>query len=311
MAIEIGWVDHKLAAEFPELALRSVVVEAGLEPKLCLGPDRMSDCPAATGEPCPRTEGIEATLISITTGKLRQVARAQSQRSCHRREQPVDRNEDERQHGRDRYRPVPGPVRQADRGVRIAVHDNGPGVPDSLQPNVSMTRGAHNIRSGLDMRWTNVYNENYNNSGGQVTFNRDFTERTLNSTNVLEGNAFASFLLGAASGGTVDVNPKPHYQWLFIAPWIQDDWRVNNKLTLNLGFRLERPGAFTEKDDRIVVFDRDAVNPVLAGRTNPVTGQPFLGAFELVNSNEQSERDHRDPPASRSGQRHRRQAEQG
>src|SRR5687768_2690393 len=41
----------------------------------------------------------------------------------------------------------------------------------TLQPNVSMTRGAHNIRSGLDMRWTNVFNENYNDSGGFLNFN--------------------------------------------------------------------------------------------------------------------------------------------
>ena len=82
----------------------------------------------------------------------------------------------------------------------------------SLQPNVSLTRGAHNIRSGLDMRWTNVHNENYNNSGGRVQFNRDFTERTLNSTNVLEGNAFASFLLGAPSEGEVDGQPDAALQ---------------------------------------------------------------------------------------------------
>ncbi len=31
-----------------------------------------------------------------------------------------------------------------------------------------MNRGNHNIRSGLDMRWTNVFNENYNNSGGNL-----------------------------------------------------------------------------------------------------------------------------------------------
>ena len=36
----------------------------------------------------------------------------------------------------------------------------------SLQPNVSLNRGAHNIRSGLDIRWINVHNENYNNAGG-------------------------------------------------------------------------------------------------------------------------------------------------
>src|SRR6185503_1814604 len=41
----------------------------------------------------------------------------------------------------------------------------------TIQPNVSLNRGSHNIRSGLDLRWTNVFNENYNNSGGLVQFN--------------------------------------------------------------------------------------------------------------------------------------------
>src|SRR4030095_5694576 len=34
----------------------------------------------------------------------------------------------------------------------------------TIQPNVSLNRGAHNIRSGLDLLWTHVFNENYNNS---------------------------------------------------------------------------------------------------------------------------------------------------
>ena len=67
-----------------------------------------------------------------------------------------------------------------------------------------LTRGPHarvrclqrRCRGGLDMRWTNVYNENYNNAGGLVQFNRSFTRSTINSTNELEGNAFAAFLLG-------------------------------------------------------------------------------------------------------------------
>ncbi len=101
----------------------------------------------------------------------------------------------------------------------------------TIQPNVSMIRGKHNIRSGLDLRWINTYHENYNNSGGIVRFNQQFTRSTINSTSVLEGNSFASFLLGAPVSGEVDVNPKPHYEWFFAAPWIQDDWRVTNKLT--------------------------------------------------------------------------------
>src|SRR3954449_1895750 len=69
----------------------------------------------------------------------------------------------------------------------------------TIQPNITMTRGNHNIRSGLDTRFTNVYSTNYGNAGGQIDFSRNFTRSTLNSTSNLEGNSFASLLLGAPS----------------------------------------------------------------------------------------------------------------
>ena len=77
----------------------------------------------------------------------------------------------------------------------------------SFQPNVSLNRGKHNIRTGLDLRRTNVHNDNYGNAGGMITFNRNFTRSTLNSTSELEGNAFASLLLGAPNGGEVTCQP--------------------------------------------------------------------------------------------------------
>jgi Carboxypeptidase regulatory-like domain/TonB-dependent Receptor Plug Domain len=148
----------------------------------------------------------------------------------------------------------------------------------TIQPNVSLTRGEHNIRSGLDLRQTNVFNENYNNSGGLVQFNRAFTRQTLNSTSALEGNAFASFLLGAPSGGQVDVNPLPHYQWFFAAPWIQDDWRINDKLTVNLGFRWDFNGSVKEEDNMLnYAFDPTIVNPVSAR-----VGQQVMGGIRFA-----------------------------
>ena len=148
----------------------------------------------------------------------------------------------------------------------------------TIQPNVSMIRGKHNIRSGLDLRWINTYHENYNNSGGIVRFNQQFTRSTMNSTSVLEGNSFASFLLGAPVSGEVDVNPKPHYEWFFAAPWIQDDWRVNNKLTLNLGFRWDFNGAVGEADNMLnYAFDPTLVNPVSAR-----VGQQVLGGIRFA-----------------------------
>ena len=150
----------------------------------------------------------------------------------------------------------------------------------SLQPNVSLNRGNHNIRSGLDLRWINVHNNNFNNAGGLVQFNRDFTRRTLGSTAALEGNAFASFLLGAPSGGTVDINPVAHYKWFFAAPWIQDDWRVNSRLTVNLGFRWDINGSVTEENDMLnYAFDPAIVNPVSARLPG---GQQVRGGIRFV-----------------------------
>lgn len=56
------------------LAIMKECLSAGLEPKLCMGPDRGSSCPGLTGDGCPRTKGVEATLLSITTGGLRRAA---------------------------------------------------------------------------------------------------------------------------------------------------------------------------------------------------------------------------------------------
>ena len=152
----------------------------------------------------------------------------------------------------------------------------------TVQPNVSLNRGNHNIRSGLDLRWTNVFNENYNNSGGNLGFNREFTRSTLNTTNQLEGHSFASFLLGAPTSGVVDVNPKPHYKWFFAAPWIQDDWRINNKLTLNLGFRWDINGSVTEENNMLnYAFDPTIVNPVSAR----VPGAQVLGGIRFAGVN--------------------------
>jgi carboxypeptidase family protein/TonB-dependent receptor-like protein len=143
----------------------------------------------------------------------------------------------------------------------------------TIQPNVSLNRGNHNIRSGLDLRWTNVFQENYNNSGGNISFTRQFTRSTLNSNSVLEGNGFASFLLGAPSSGFVDVNPKSHYEWFYAAPWIQDDWKISNKLSLNLGFRWDFNGAAREAANQMnYVFDPTIVNPVSSRLTQPVMG---------------------------------------
>jgi TonB-dependent Receptor Plug Domain len=148
----------------------------------------------------------------------------------------------------------------------------------TFQPNVSLARGKHNLRGGLDVRWTNVFSENFGNGGGTIEFNRNFTRRTLNSNSTLEGNGFASFLLGAPSGGEVPVNVFPHFQWTFVAPWIQDDWRLSDKLTMNLGFRWDFNSPVSEEQRRHnYAFDMTLINPVSAA-----VGRTVVGGVRLV-----------------------------
>ena len=123
------------------------------------------------------------------------------------------------------------------------------------------------------------------------TFNFSNAPTALNGTNPgATGDPFASFLLGIPTGGTYQSSGWTYARTKYHAYFLDDSWRVSNKLTLNLGVRWEIPGVYTEDEDRIVTFNPAAINPVLQGQTNPVTGQPYLGAFELVNSTEQAVR---------------------
>jgi hypothetical protein len=59
------------------LATMHACLDVGLEPKLCMGPDQdPSRCPGLHGEVCPRSAHVEASLITIETGRGRIAAPA-------------------------------------------------------------------------------------------------------------------------------------------------------------------------------------------------------------------------------------------
>jgi len=59
------------------LATLRACLEVGLEPKLCMGPDKdLTGCPGLQGEPCERSSTIEASLVTIDTGMARIAAPA-------------------------------------------------------------------------------------------------------------------------------------------------------------------------------------------------------------------------------------------
>ena len=70
------------------------------------------------------------------------------------------------------------------------------------------------------------------------------------------GNALASFLLGQVDTFSIDlqtskIRPRDHIQEYFV----QDDWRVIDRLTLNLGARWTLHSPSTEKNNQGAVFN--------------------------------------------------------
>ena len=95
---------------------------------------------------------------------------------------------------------------------------------------------------------------------GSTDFATNYTRQLDNSPTVTTGQQFAAFLLGQPTGGSIERNAERENWTPYHAVWIQDDWRVSDRLTLNAGLRYEYEGATYDTEDRNVRgFDPDAV----------------------------------------------------
>jgi hypothetical protein len=129
----------------------------------------------------------------------------------------------------------------------------------AFQPTWTKLVGKHSLRSGYDFR-ANREDELFDgHPAGLYQFRGNFTRQFDNSTNRL-GQDVAALLLGQPTGGRIEQFGDRFNQVFYHGVFVQDDWRVTDKLTLNLGLRYEYETAPTERFNRNVRgFDPNAV----------------------------------------------------
>ena len=148
----------------------------------------------------------------------------------------------------------------------------------SFSETLNKTVGNHGLKFGGEVRFLR---DNYlqpTSSFGTFNFNRGFTQRNPLAADAASGNAFASLLLGYPASASVPINATFAFQHLYYGVFFQDDWRVNRKLTLNLGLRWDYESPTTERYNQLNAgFDKTAASSL------QVPGLPLKGGLLFVN----------------------------
>jgi len=155
---------------------------------------------------------------------------------------------------------------------------------------LSWVRGPHSIKFGGEQR---IFFNNFfqpDSATGTFGFSQITTAGDPLAGDITQGNPIAGLLLGYASNDSnITIRPRVADKSLETAFYVQDDWKVSRRLTLNLGIRYEWSTPYTERYDRsqfndftgdsgIAVPGLPLVSGPLLGTTVfPTSGQRHIG----------------------------------
>jgi hypothetical protein len=123
---------------------------------------------------------------------------------------------------------------------------------------VTLIRGNHTLKIGGEVQQHRDNYRNYGDGGGNFGFTRLTTGLPGNNNT---GDAFASFLLGETQSGSAYFRDSiPGARYTVFGAFIDDTWKVTNKLTLTMGFRWEPVIPHSDPADRVSYMDITAPN---------------------------------------------------
>jgi hypothetical protein len=141
---------------------------------------------------------------------------------------------------------------------------------DEANIKISRQEGKHYLKSGFETKGARVW-QILQISYPDFTFDPVNTANTYVSPNTaLSGDGYASFLLGAPSGGQMPERVATTINYRSFGLFLNDDWRINSRITLNLGLRWEDELPFSEaNNDTSRGLDLSVPLPALQGAGAP------------------------------------------
>ncbi len=148
----------------------------------------------------------------------------------------------------------------------------------SYSSGLQWIKGRHSVKFGGEQRifFNNFWQPNY--PTGTFDFNRDVTTSQPNQGlgGDGEGNPFATILSGFAASGQLNIVPTVANKSKETAFYVQDDWKLTPKLTINVGLRYEWSTPYTERFNHLQ-FSNFSGDTGISIPVAPIAGFPELG----------------------------------
>jgi hypothetical protein len=139
---------------------------------------------------------------------------------------------------------------------------------------ITWVKGKHTLKSGFESRYHDFPFRGWavGAVSGQFNFNRVGTAGFDASGNNLgpTGDGFASFLLGQVQSANQTIPVQPDFRETYTGAWLNDEFKVSDKLTLTLGLRFDYQSARTEVNDQYSTFDPNTPNPGAGGHPGAI-----------------------------------------
>ncbi len=161
---------------------------------------------------------------------------------------------------------------------------------------LSWIKGKHTVKVGYEYRHHQIPQDGWNRD---VTGNWQFSSNETAGINAAgtvlggaSGDPYASMLLGQVDYGQFTIFQPGTWREAYTAAFINDEWKVNSKLSINIGLRYDYMFARTEAHNRYSSFDPTLANPAAGGLAGamafagPCTGCTGKDTFENPENND-------------------------